>query len=331
MHYAGNDTYDLWTQELQRNLIKMVKPDLVVVSGDAVSGYLAQRRGGYEKFWRKFTGPMMEAQVPYAYILGNHDAEGDLDSFAIVDLDSSNPFSVRKGCEGIPHTTNFIQPVYSSRNEDELAANIWMFDTGSTVCEGFEYSWGCLEKDKIEWYDQESKRIKEEHGNNIHHLAFLHIPIPEFRTMYNNHEIYGVEDDDIGCPFVNTGFFDHVRANGDISAMFVGHDHTNEFGGWYEGVELVYGRKSGFNAYGDILGARVIMLKENYNENGDLNVTRSHFIMGDDGSVVLPEPLKPRQGARKLYCGFPGAVYAWKVIVKKVFWEIGHFFKGLMN
>ena len=330
MHFAGDDALDIKTQELQRNLIQWVKPDLIAVSGDAVTGGKAEKLGGYEKFWKKFTEPINEAQLPYAYIFGNHDANGDLDRPNIVALDDTNPLSLRKHCEGIPNTTNFIVPVYSSRNENELAANIWMFDTGSTSCEGFEHSWGCIERHQLKWYDQESKKIKEQHGSDIHHLAFLHIPIPEYKKMYNNYDIYGDSNDDLGCPFVNAGFFQHVKKNGDISGIFVGHDHMNDFGGWYDDVELVYGRKSGFNAYGDTRGAKVIKLKETVDEKGELKVTRAHYIVNENGTITLPEPLRPRQGPKKPDCKYPGKALKWETKIKRLFWDLKYAFENFV-
>ncbi len=35
----------------------------------------------------------------------------------------------------------------------------------------------------------------------------------------------------------------------DIKAIFVGHDHSNDFGGFYKGIELAFGRKSGYGGY----------------------------------------------------------------------------------
>lgn len=31
--------------------------------------------------------------------------------------------------------------------------------------------------------------------------------------------------------------------------MSVGHDHDNDYGGFYYNVELIYGRKTGFGSY----------------------------------------------------------------------------------
>jgi len=324
MHFGGNDTGDLKTQELQRNLIKWVQPDLISVSGDAVSGAAEPNPGGFEKLWKKFTEPIIEAQKPYAYILGNHDDEGDLDRLQIVALDDTNPLSIGKDCERIPQTTNFVVPIYSSRDENKLVANIWNFDSGSYFCEGFISSYGCIEGYQIDWYDKMSKKIKEEHGTDVHHLAFLHIALPEYRKMYNTQEIYGRADDAIGCPFVNTNFFEHVKANGDISAMFIGHDHNNDFGGVYEDVELVYGRKSGYNNYGTVLGARVVKLKETIDENGNVKVTRTHYIVNEDGTITENGPTRPREGPVKHECYRPGNRPYWRAYIQRLLWDLKH-------
>ena len=330
MHYNGNEADDIKSQELVRNLIKWSKPDLIAVSGDAVSGNSVRKTTGYEAAWKKWTEPLNEAQIPYAYILGNHDDEGDLDKYEVVALDDTNPLSLGKTLERIPNTTNFVLPIQSSRNQSELAANIWFFDTGSVGCEGFTYTYGCIERSSLEWYDDMSKKIKQEHGTNVHHIAFIHIPIPEYRKMYNENDIYGTVGENIGCPVVDTNFFGHVKANGDINAMFCGHDHKNDFGGWYDGVELVYGRKSGYGGYGKIQGAKVIKLKETIDEKGDPKVTRSHFIFNEDGTVIPSEPSKPRTGEKKPYCNHPQwrTVPRWKVSLQKFFWELTHSYKN---
>lgn len=99
------------------------------------------------------------------------------------------------------------------------------------------------------------------------HLMFIHIPLEEYVTLYNTQAIYGNRGENIGCPQINTGFFEVMRKRG-IKAAFCGHDHDNDYGGVYKGVELVYGRKSCFGGYGppkDIIrGGRLLELQESY-------------------------------------------------------------------
>jgi len=302
MHCGNDDGHDAQTHDLQRRIIDSIKPDLIVITGDAVAAENAKDIGWFERTWQGFTSPMVEAGVPYIYTLGNHDNEGDLTKEQMVQLDETNPMSLRGTSEGIPNTTNYMVPIYSSRNESELAAHIWSLDSGTVSCGNRTDGYGCIEREVVEWYDEESQNIRETHGRNVHHLAFYHIPIPEYIEVYNDQDFYGEYNEYVWCPVVNTGFFEAVKRNGDISAMFVGHDHVNDYGGFYEGVELVYGRKTGFHAYGDKRGAKVIVLKENYDDQGRLNVTRSHYIYEENGAITHTEPLRRRSGPIQEAC-----------------------------
>ena len=111
------------------------------------------------------------------------------------------------------------------------------------------------------------------------------MPIFEFTDIFNSEDFYGETNEKVSCPTVNTGFFDLAKKNGDISGIFVGHDHTNNFGGWLQGIELVYGQNSGHGSSGGVRGARVIKLKETVDENGKRTVTRDHYVIYEDGSI----------------------------------------------
>jgi len=324
LHYFGNaePEKDAQTLELQIKLIQEVKPDLVIVTGDAIQIPESKIDEEFEELWKKFTKPMIDANIPYAYLLGNHDAEEIPNRIKIAKLDQTNPLSVRGSCEGIPDTTNFILPIYSSRNSSQLAANFWMFDSGSVGCDGFISSWGCIEQKQLDWYSKESDKLRKRHGENIHHLAFFHIPLPEVVNMYNDDQFYGERLEGISCPYINTGFFDLVKEKGEITGIFTGHDHTNSFGGWYRDVELVYGIKSGYNTYGDKRGCRVIKLQENFNEQGELNVTRSHYALYEDGSIELPGNLKRREGPKLEGCKYPGTYSKWHVALNKWLYDM---------
>jgi len=215
-HYGENDDKDSKTLALQRKILNLVNPDLAVVSGDAVGGYsgylfhLFTNHGFFKKYWKTFTTPFVEANVPYAYTFGNHDAEADLTRKEIVELDQTHPLSILKTAEGIPGTANYMILIYSSRNKNKLAANIWVFDSGSLGCSEFKDSWGCIEKEQIEWYNTQSSLLKLQYGNDVHHVAFYHIPIPEYLHLFNEEQIAGISLDFIGCPYHNTGFFYNV-------------------------------------------------------------------------------------------------------------------------
>jgi len=213
-------------------------------------------------------------------------------------------------------------PIFSRQNEEKVSANIWLFDSGSEGCDGFENTWGCVEPGVLDWYDNQSKKVKEEHGTDLHHIAFVHIPIPEYAELMEEKEFYGYAGENTCCPFVNTGFFDRIKKNGDISAMFVGHDHDNNIGGFLDDVELVYGQKSGYGSYGIERGGRVIVLKEDEN----MNVTKHHYIIFEDGALGLTEPIRKKRTNTNFSCPYLG----FKPIgyIKKFFWKIKEWFKS---
>ena len=51
---------------------------------------------------------------------------------------------------------------------------------------------------------------------------------------------------------------------GDVKGTFVGHDHVNDYESALHGIRLIYGRATGFSAYGREgfpRGGRVIMIE----------------------------------------------------------------------
>ena len=94
----------------------------------------------------------------------------------------------------------------------------------------------------------------------------MHIPLPEYWQAANN--ILSGEcnetNDMISAPYINTGLFASAYTNGQIQAVFCGHDHDNNFVGEHHGIKLVYGQVSGYQCYGDNeRGARTIVLTAN--------------------------------------------------------------------
>lgn len=81
------------------------------------------------------------------------------------------------------------------------------------------------------------------------------------------HEPYG------GTPY-DEGFFDAVKSLGSTDFILAGHEHVNNYCINYEGVQLVYGMKTGTGSYfeSDVLGGTIITI-------------------ADDGSVTIRHEL----------------------------------------
>ena len=144
-----------------------------------------------------------------------------------------------------------------------MVSRLWFIDTGHENCMEVE-GYDCIRPDQIEWFLNESKAIPDGHPGKNNGIAFIHIPLPEYLTMRNDCKTFGHQWDHVGCSSINSGFFTAVKHAGSVKAITCGHDHNNDFVGDYEGVKLLYGRKTGYGSYGPkfmMRGARVFELE----------------------------------------------------------------------
>mmetsp|Transcript_143 Transcript_143/g.154 ORF Transcript_143/g.154 Transcript_143/m.154 type:complete len:156 (+) Transcript_143:659-1126(+) len=84
-------------------------------------------------------------------------------------------------------------------------------------------------------------------------------------NLYNNAKFYGTRGEDICCSSVNTGLFSAILEEEIADWVSVGHDHNNDYYGKYNGINLAYGRKTGFACYGPKnlqRGARIFEVTE---------------------------------------------------------------------
>jgi len=312
LHYGEGDSPDENNMKIQTELIKRVKPDVVVVTGDVISGYAYNGQPRFtEKAWEKFSKPFIETETYYAFALGNHDAQDDISPQSIYELEKANKYSLCALSQNESFENfNYYLPVYSNIKENYASSILWIFDSHSVGCGEDWNSWGCVEREQANWYEKKSKELRDQHGKDVHHLGFFHIPVPEYMTLYNNHEFYGHRNEDVSCPLINTGFFDTLKKVGDIRATFVGHDHLNDYGGWIDGIELVYGRRTGYAGYGKLAGyhrgARVIKLTEKETSEGNIRVEREHYVILEDPKyeedITKQKELNRRKGSKQVVC-----------------------------
>ena len=308
LHYGESEDTDAGNMKNQRFFIENIKPDLVIVTGDMVSGYSWDGidQNFYQNLWFKFSQIFNDTKTYYAYALGNHDHQANYNREQIVKLDATNPWSLMNAKEELDWASTYHIPVFSSYNDSDLAANLWIFDSGDQYL--YNISWGKITDDQISWYHETSKELKEKYKKIPHGLAFFHIPIPEFIDVWNNNAVYGDKNEKVCCPLFNHGtVINAFLKEGDVSGVFCGHDHNNDYGGWLKGIELVYGRKSGYGGYGppkDVTrGARVIVLTENYDEILEESfVNRENFIFDENGHIILNGEASVRDYQYQLFC-----------------------------
>ncbi|KAK3239866.1 hypothetical protein CYMTET_50235 [Cymbomonas tetramitiformis] len=154
---------------------------------------------------------------------------------------------------------------------EQAAARIWLLDSGRRGCGGQSRGWGCVPGRTIKWIEQEAADLAHQAQrwsggfSPTPSLSFVHIPPPEFLQAWRSPSTRGNKWEAIACPSLNSGLVSVLR-RANITAVYSGHDHNNDFVGLVQGVRLAYGRKSGYGGYGPrpvtSRGARVILLRE---------------------------------------------------------------------
>ena len=267
------------------------KPDLVVFSGDFVTGKPAAK--GLDELLQ----PTLTRNIPFAMTFGNHDDENDLTRRELFDLIKKYKGSLINTTEGISGVSNYILTVESSTDEKNDAV-LYIFDSNSYSEKEETKGYDWIKTDQINWYISESKRFTTENsGNPLPALAFFHIPLPEYNEAAKdeNAKLIGTRREKACAPVINTGLFAAMLNCGDVMGTFVGHDHVNDYAVNWKGIMLCYGRFTGSkNTYYDIPGgngARVIELTEG--ERG----FKSWIRMNDGkiiNEIVYPQDFKKK-------------------------------------
>lgn len=267
MHYVHGNPKSDTTLILIPRILDTEKPDMVVFSGDIVTGPV--REG-----WDAITKFVIDRKIPFAVTLGNHDHEQGVTREEIADIVTSYPFNINRWSDVSQNRVmDNVIPIYCSDKPLKEAALIYTFDSGaySTMDNVEGYDW--ITPTQIEWYRNQS--LKYTIKNNfkpLPALAYFHIPLPEYRLAFNDEKNirYGDRKEDECAPALNSGMFFSLKEMGDVMGTFVGHDHVNNYIVNYHGIALAYGHFSGWKTTytPEINGARVVVLKENKREFG---------------------------------------------------------------
>lgn len=240
------------------------KPDLVMITGDVIFGKPAK------KCLDVTLQPIVKRNLPFAFTLGNHDAECDMTPKEILAYVSTFPGNLTSTVEGLSGVTNYILTIKSATKKNADAAVLYVFDSHQysqqkDLTDGYDW----IKPDQIDWYRSESAKFTAKNGGTpMPSLAFLHIPLPEYsEAAYSAGTLLiGTRKEAPCSPKINTGLYAAMLLNRDVMGVFAGHDHVNDYICDWKGMALAYGRYSGSHSvYHDIPGengARVIVLTE---------------------------------------------------------------------
>lgn len=267
IHWQKGDDKDTCTSRLMEDILDIEKPDLVVLTGDNISGKGLSAEEAYRNAYVNLSGPMVERKIPWAAVFGNHDDEGTMKRPEQMKLMQKLPYCLATaGPKDVDGVSNYTLCVYDAKGK-EARNTLYFIDSLAYAPKAIEgYAW--ITRKQINWYLQTSEKIEKQNGKKLPALAFFHIPIPEYNQVFGENSL-GVKQEDVCCSKINSGFFAAMLEGGDIMGTFAGHDHINDYEGTLYGIRLCYGRGTGFNTYGKEgfpRGARVIVLNENQKE-----------------------------------------------------------------
>ncbi len=246
--------------DLIRTVIESEKPDLVVFTGDVVL------QNNPKEKWDSINNILSAQKLPWIVVYGNHEYDYDTKPPQITQILMQYPRCLNTNTKNVDGETNFVLPILD--NNKKTAALIYCFDSHSySKVKGIK-GYGWIQLSQLNWYRQQSADYTRKNNNTpLPALAFLHIPLPEYREMADakNAKLIGIKNEKVASGALNSGLFAQLIAGGDVMGVLCGHDHNNDYIGKYQGIALGYGR-FGISTpcwYKNMTaGARVIVLKQ---------------------------------------------------------------------
>jgi predicted MPP superfamily phosphohydrolase len=252
------------------------KPDLVIVTGDIAYPVPFQAGTFNNKSSAKLFAELMEELgIYWCPVFGNHDTEAY--SFynreQISEFYSSGDYPhclFTAGDDSVDGYGN--QVINVKKTNGEITQSLFLFDSHSYVdgdAFGIMWKYDTIHENQVQWYEDTLNALQEENNGVMpKSLAFFHIPIPEYKTAWEEYVANDCQDTDdvtyyygkagetgnvIYTSEYNYGFFDKIKELGSTQGLFCGHDHLNNFSIEYQGVRLSYGYSIDYLAYSGIM------------------------------------------------------------------------------
>ncbi|KJE94693.1 hypothetical protein CAOG_05296 [Capsaspora owczarzaki ATCC 30864] len=271
---------DTNSSRVMRNVLERERPDLVVFSGDQITGNnVADNATAY---WAQVVRECQVMGIPWAIIFGNHDdlASGVNGSrAALMEFDTSFELSYSQfGPEGLPGTSNYYLPLLAS-DSDQVASWIFFLDSGGGSIDEV------ITLPQVAWYRNTSASLEALVGRVLPSMAFFHIPLVQYDAVYSPEKCIGMNDDGITPQDEDLGIFQAFLDRGDVQLTSVGHDHGESFCCPLQTLTLCFGRHSGYGGYGDWdRGGRIFILSEPSKTTTQLSF--STYVRMENGTIT---------------------------------------------
>ena len=253
-------------RQLVLESISEADPDLIVLGGDLSEAAHEDQPAAI----KEICDIIVDAGIPFVITFGNHDYNHD------YTIDEMFAFYQEYGGEyfiGVDEDPELFGcgtcsiPVYSN-DGSRVAYNIYCFDSGDrTVEDGEDKGYDSVHDDQVEWYKNKAEKLKEANGGEyVPAVVFQHIIVQEIYDKlfpeteqrgkksvreYENKafklkaipNLSNIKDGytfEKPCPgYHNYGELEAMSKNGDVRAIFCGHDHYNSFTVEIDGVDII--------------------------------------------------------------------------------------------
>lgn len=244
--------------------VKEASPDLIVFTGDT---FMESNK----TIVRSALSYFDSLNVPFAFTYGNHDFQGDFDSYFIQERlkECKNAMYVDFENDNIYGQANYFIDLKSG---GATKYRLYVIDSNNYHRVGMLYPYDIIHEDQI----QHIENIAKTEGN-VPSLAFFHIPLYEWDDAYkaiyvdetssyyhsvaNGYDANLEQAEKVSYGYMRNDAFSRFKACG-IQGMFVGHDHINNTTMVWNDVILSYGVKSSYEIYNDKIGYTLITLTD---------------------------------------------------------------------
>ncbi|XP_065016521.1 probable inactive purple acid phosphatase 28 isoform X2 [Musa acuminata AAA Group] len=220
--------------------------------GDNIFG--ASATDAAESLFKVFR-PAMESRTPWAPILGNHDQESTMTREELMSFISLMDYSVSQVnpsgfvVDGYGNYDIRVHGAWGSGLANTSVLNLYFLDSGDRVMVSGVRTYGWIRDSQLTWLHTISEELQSRYPAPA--LSFFHIPIPEVRDLWFRGFV-GQFQEAVACSSVKSGILQSLSSMGDVKAVFIGHDHLNDFCGKINGIWFCYGGGFGYHGYGRV-------------------------------------------------------------------------------
>lgn len=258
--------------------LAFMKTDLIINTGDLFSRNALWIIKWIIRTYDKY----FQAIAPWTFAWGNHDTENFDRSGKCNDIEEplveiENYIGKQPNCLYVP-THNLFNQIPGETYEEEIKSTKWLTEeqrgwlsefknrdalfggnfvitinstvNGKTVPQFNLFilntrRYLLLPEKVIEWMQDFINK-----KNPVESLLFYHVPNYEFHELWEDKKCVGIKRENV-CYETDRGrMHSYFKQIPQIKAVFVGHDHVNDYWGVKDGIHYEYGRKSSTGSYG---------------------------------------------------------------------------------